>query len=162
MNVSTENFMFDLNGGRVAASRGSQQPLVHFLRDVSGLKGTRFGCGEEQCGACVVMIDGEARASCQVEVGNLEGKRVMTVEAMLETQVGMRLAEAFDARQAGQCGFCLSGILMRAYALLVQSAGMPSRENIKAALQSHLCRCGAHTRIIAAILDAGQAQEEEV
>ena len=148
-----QTIRFTVNGTPVRADAGDRSMLTAYLRDALGLKGTRYGCGQEQCGACVVLVDDEPRASCQLEVGYLAGRRVTTVEALPGSESGQRLLESFLAHQAGQCGFCLSGILMRAFALL--NSGIPlSRERIQSELDPHLCRCGAHPRIIEAVAHA--------
>jgi nicotinate dehydrogenase subunit A len=119
------------------------------LREELGLRGTRFGCGTEQCGACMVLVDGEPVTSCTREVGTLAGKAVITVEGL--GRDGLHpLQQALLDEQAGQCGYCLSGILMSAAALLERNPA-PSRAQIIAALEPHLCRCGIYNRIIRAV-----------
>jgi aerobic-type carbon monoxide dehydrogenase small subunit (CoxS/CutS family) len=144
---------FHVNGRPCEVPRDERCSLVEHLRDGLHLKATRYGCGQEQCGACVVLVDGAPRHSCQVEVGHLEGREVTTAETLADSAEGRALLAAFERLQAGQCGFCLSGILMRALAFL-RSAEDGSRTAIVGALDGHLCRCGSHPRIVAAIEDA--------
>jgi nicotinate dehydrogenase subunit A len=144
------NVRFAVNGSECEVDAGDRCSLVEHLRDTLGLKGTRYGCGQEQCGACVVLVDGEPRFSCQMEVGNLQGRAVTTIEGIAATPEGRALLAAFERRQAIQCGFCASGVLVRAAALLLES-GDGSRAAIVQALDPQLCRCGSHPRIVAAI-----------
>ncbi len=147
---------FTINGrpARVEADGGT--PLLSVLRDELGLRGTRFGCGTEQCGACMVLIDGEPAYACTREVGTLSGKTVTTVEGLSQNGVLSPLQQAFLDEQAGQCGYCLSGILVSAAALLKKTP-KPSREQIVGALDPHLCRCGIHNRVVSAVQKAGAA-----
>lgn len=140
---------FHVNGTPITLGE-SDEPLLFVLRNRLGLKATHFGCGLEQCGSCVVGIDGRARHACTLPLGALEGADVTTAEALPRDPVGTALIDAFLAEQAGQCGYCLSGILMSAFCLLKQNP-RPSREAIASALEGHLCRCGAHGGILRAI-----------
>jgi nicotinate dehydrogenase subunit A len=144
------NVRFAVNGSECEIDSGNRCSLVEHLRDTLGLKGTRYGCGQEQCGACVVLVDDEPRYSCQMEVGNLQGRAVTTIEGIAASREGRALLAAFERRQAIQCGFCASGVLVRAAALL-RGGGDGSRAAIARALEPHLCRCGSHPRILAAI-----------
>ncbi len=144
---------FRLNGAPVAPDIEDGATLLHALRGPLGLSGPRFGCGAEQCGACVVLVDDEPRYACTLPVGAVAGKRVETVEGLGTPDAPHPLQRAFLAEQAGQCGFCLSGILMAAAALLRRDP-RPGEEAVRAALDPHLCRCGAHNRIIRAVLRA--------
>jgi nicotinate dehydrogenase subunit A len=146
---------FSVNGGPCEVATDDRTSLVEHLRDTLNLKGTRYGCGQEQCGACVVLIDGAARPACQVEVGHLHGRAVTTVEALDATPEGRLLLSQFERLQAAQCGFCISGILVRASAFLRESDD-GSAGAIARALDGHLCRCGAHSRILAAVAAAWQ------
>jgi nicotinate dehydrogenase subunit A len=118
------------------------------LRDELQLKGTRFGCGAGECGACHVLVDGVSLASCNLPLWAVQGKAVTTVEGLRPA-----LAQAFVAEQAVQCGYCSSGVLVTAAALL-QRVPNPSEAEVRAALDGHLCRCGAHNRIVRAVLRA--------
>jgi nicotinate dehydrogenase subunit A len=143
-----------VNGRAVEIETDGTQPLLSLLREELALRGTRFGCGTEQCGACMVLIDGEPAYSCTREVATLAGKSVTTVEGLARNGALHPLQQAFLDEQAGQCGYCLSGILMSAAALLERNPA-PTRAQIAAALDPHLCRCGAYDRIIRAVQRAG-------
>jgi aerobic-type carbon monoxide dehydrogenase small subunit (CoxS/CutS family) len=135
-----------VNGRRVEVEAEETKPLLSVLREDLGLRGSRFGCGAEQCGACMVLVDGAPVTACTREIGSVAGRSVTTVESpTLE-----RLRQAFVDEQAGQCGYCLSGILVSAAALLKEKPS-PSRQEIVQALDRHLCRCGVHNRIVRAI-----------
>jgi len=150
---------FEVNGRSCEAPPDEHCTLVEHLRDGLHLKATRYGCGQEQCGACVVLVDGVPRNSCQLEVGHLQGRAITTAEALGDSAEGRALLQAFEQFQAAQCGFCTSGILVRALAFLRTSPDA-SRESIAQALDPHLCRCGAHPRIVAAIAQAWQVTRE--
>lgn len=125
-------------------------PLLYVLRDDLGLKGTRFGCGTGNCGSCTVLVDGRAERACQLPVWSVDGSSITTIEGLGTLEHPHPLQRAFIKFQAGQCGYCLSGIIMAA-AELIANGGEPSREKIVAALDENLCRCGAHGRIVNAI-----------
>ena len=137
---------FEVNGRPVSLDLDPTTPLLDALRNALELRGTRYGCGLEQCGSCMVLLDSKPVYACTREIGTVEGRRVTTIEGLTEH----RLHKAFLDEQAGQCGYCLSGIIVTAAALLDRNPH-PSRADIVAALDPHLCRCGAHTRIIRAI-----------
>ena len=128
----------------------SDTPLLYVLRDDLRLKGTRFGCGNGQCGACTVLLDGRAAKSCDVPLWSAEGKSITTIEGLGTHERLHPLQQAMLDFQAGQCGYCLSGIIMSA-AELIASEARPSRKKIVDSLAANLCRCGAHTRIMKAI-----------
>jgi nicotinate dehydrogenase subunit A len=150
-----------INGRPRAMRIDETATLLDALRQQPDLKGARFGCGAGQCGACAVLIDGEEKASCQLEVGNLAGKAVTTVEGLGTPEHPHALQSAFLELQAGQCGYCLTGILVGAKALLDRNPD-PSRAEIAEALSWHLCRCGAHNRIMAAVALAASRLRAEV
>jgi len=150
---------FGVNGRQVSVRIDGTMPLLAVLRNTLGLSGTRFGCGLEQCGACMVLVDGEPAYACTREVSTVAGKRVTTVEGLAGGDRLHPLQQAFLAEQAGQCGYCLSGILMSAAALLERNPA-PSRADIIAALERHLCRCGAHNRIVRAVERAAAMRSE--
>jgi nicotinate dehydrogenase subunit A len=127
-----------------------ETPLLYVLRDYLGLKGTRFGCGNGSCGSCTVLVDGRAQRSCELPVWSIEGISITTIEGLGTLDRPHPLQRAFIDFQAGQCGYCLSGIIMTA-AELIGSGAQLSREKIVAALDANLCRCGAHARIVNAI-----------
>jgi nicotinate dehydrogenase subunit A len=147
-----------VNGQPVHVDGDGTKPLLAVLRDELGLRGTRFGCGTEQCGACMVLIDGEPSFSCARAIESLAGRTVTTVEGLSSDGALSSLQQAFLDEQAGQCGYCLSGILISATALLAHNA-RPSRSEIATALDRHLCRCGVHNRIMRAVTRAALASE---
>jgi nicotinate dehydrogenase subunit A len=146
----TSPVAFRLNGRDVAVQPESGQSLLDVLRNTLQLKATRMGCGQGQCGACRVMVDGHALAACETPLWAVEGKSVTTVEGLGQRSAPHVLQTAFIEEQAMQCGFCTSGILMSAAALL-QRQPQPSRQEIVQVLDGHLCRCGAHNRVVRAI-----------
>ena len=139
-----------VNGETRDVSVDPDTPLLYVLRNDLGLKGTRAGCAEGQCMSCTVLLDGRPQTACMVPVGSVASQRVETVEALVCDGLNHPLVDSLLEEQAGQCGYCLAGILMRAKALL-DRGGVPSRAEIAAALDDHLCRCGAHDRILRAI-----------
>jgi len=149
-----------VNGRAHEIEAATTTPLLDVLRGHLGLTGSRHGCGLEQCGACKVLIDGVPEYSCSREIGTLEGRAVTTVEALGSVDRPHPLQQAFLDEQAGQCGYCLSGILISAKALLDRNP-TPSRADVVAALDPHLCRCGTHPRIIRAVLRAAARLREE-
>ena len=147
---------FVVNGAPVHVETDGTKPLLSVLRDELALRGSRFGCGTEQCGACMVLIDGQPEYSCAREIQSLAGKTVTTVEGLSQNGKLHPLQQAFLDEQAGQCGYCLSGILISAAALLARNP-RPDRREIAAALDRHLCRCGMHNRVLRAVARAGAA-----
>ncbi len=145
-----------VNDRSVTVAADGSTPLLSVLRDELGLRGTKYGCGTEQCGACVVLIDGEPSYSCTREVGTVGGKSITTIEGLSKDGALSPLQQAFIDEQAGQCGYCLSGILIAATALLTKNP-KPSRDDIVAALDPHLCRCGIHNRVVRAVQKASGA-----
>ena len=143
-----------VNGEAVRVVADGGEPLLSVLREQLGLRGSRFGCGSEQCGACMVLIDGEPAYSCARAIESLAGRSVTTVEGLGGRLEPLR--QAFLDEQAGQCGYCLSGILIAAAALLARNP-RPCRGEIAAALDRHLCRCGVHNRVIRAVQKAAMA-----
>jgi len=146
----TRAVAFQLNGQHLSVTDQSGQTLLDLLRNTLALKATRMGCGQGQCGACRVMLDGHAVAACETPVWAIEGKAVTTLEGLGSRSAPHALQTAFIEEQAMQCGFCTSGILMSAAALL-QRQPHPSRQDIVQAIDGHLCRCGAHNRVVRAI-----------
>ena len=146
---------FELNGAPVAAEIEPEASLLGALRGPLGLSGPRFGCGAEQCGACVVLLDGAPAFACSLPVSAAAGKRVETVEGLGTPEAPHPLQRAFLDLQAGQCGYCLSGILMAAAALL-RRVPRPTEAEVRQALDPHLCRCGSHNRILRAVLRAAE------
>jgi nicotinate dehydrogenase subunit A len=143
---------FTLNGKPVEVKAGESTPLLYVLRNDFGLVGTRFGCGSGQCGACFVMVEGNPIASCDPPVSFVAGKSVMTVEGLHG-----KVQKALIAEQAAQCGYCMSGIIISATALLARNA-TPSEKDVKEALDKNLCRCGSHNRVVRAVMRAAREQ----
>jgi isoquinoline 1-oxidoreductase subunit alpha len=131
-------------------------PLLWALRDVLGLTGTKFGCGIAQCGACTVHVDGAALRSCMLPVGALNGRAVTTIEGIGATPVGAKVQKAWLDLEVVQCGYCQTGQIMSAAALLA-STPMPDDADINAAMAGNICRCGTYVRIREAIKEAAKA-----
>jgi nicotinate dehydrogenase subunit A len=146
---------FEVNGVEHSSQADDATPLLYILRNDLKLKGAKFGCGLGQCGACTVLIDGQSAMSCDTPLWAVDGKSVTTIEATAGNEVLPVLQRAFVAEQAMQCGYCASGIIMSAAALLARDAD-PDESAIKAALARNLCRCGAHTRMIKAVQRAAR------
>lgn len=144
-----------VNGEPSRLTADGASPLLLALRNGLHLRGTRHGCATGHCGACTVLIDNRPTTSCNTPLEAVAGQNVETIEAFERDAIGKALLAAFMHEQAGQCGYCLAGILVEAKALLQQHAS-PSRAEIAAALDGHLCRCGAHSRILNAIERAAQ------
>ena len=143
--------MFNVNGKPVSVFPANEEaPLLDVLRNELGLMGTRFGCGLEQCGCCMVLIDGQPEKCCTKPVWSVDGKTIVTVEGLGTPEKPHALQQAFLDEQAGQCGYCLSGILISAKALLDKNP-KPTRAEIAAALDGNICRCGSHNRIMRAV-----------
>ena len=139
-----------VNGRAVSVTAEADTPLLDILRNHLGLLGTKFGCGQEQCGCCMVLVDGHPEKSCGKALSTVAGKTIVTIEGLGTRERPHPLQQAFLDEQAGQCGYCLSGILISAKALLDQNPA-PSRAEIAAALDDNICRCGSHIRILRAI-----------
>jgi nicotinate dehydrogenase subunit A len=139
-----------VNGEARRVDAAETTSLLEALRNHLGLMGTRYGCGQEQCGCCMVLVDGQTAYACTRELGTVAGREVTTVEGLGTPARLHPLQQAFLDEQAGQCGYCLSGILISAKALLDRNPN-PSRADIVTALDKHLCRCGAHQRILRAV-----------
>jgi len=145
-----------VNGAECAIEAEADTPLLYALRNDLGLKGTRFGCGSGLCGACFVLVDGHPTPACDTPLWSVEGKRVTTVEGLAGPDAQHPLQEAFLAEQAAQCGYCTSGILISAAALIANNPS-PTESEVRAALDRNLCRCGSHNRMVRAVLRvAGQ------
>jgi nicotinate dehydrogenase subunit A len=139
-----------VNGKAVSVAGDATTPLLDVLRNQLDLKGSRYGCGLEQCGSCMVLLDGEPIYACSREIGTVAGRSLPPSEGLGSVAQPHPLQQAFLDEQAGQCGYCLSGLLMSAKALLDRNPS-PTRADIVAALDKHLCRCGAHPRILRAV-----------
>jgi len=148
----SEGVKFSVNGKPVEVKANENTPLLYVLRNDLGLVGTRFGCGSGQCGACFVLVDGKPMASCDLPVSFAEGKSLTTVEGL-----NGKVQKALLAEQAAQCGYCMSGIIVAATALLARNAS-PSETEVKEALDKNLCRCGSHNRVVRAVMRAAREQ----
>jgi nicotinate dehydrogenase subunit A len=140
----------EVNGERHSVAAEPETPLLYVLRNHLGLMGTRFGCGSGQCGACFVLVDGRAMASCDMPLSLAVNRKITTIEGLNGEHP---VQKALERHQAAQCGYCMSGIVISAVALLANEKS-PSEERIRAALDKNLCRCGSHNRVVRAILDA--------
>ena len=147
---------FELNGQRAELDLPGDMPLLWALRDVVGLTGTKFGCGMALCGACTVHLDGVAVRACQTPLSAVGGKRVTTIEAIGQTALGRSVQKAWLDEEVVQCGYCQSGQIMSACALLKQTP-RPSDAEIDAAMSGNICRCGTYSRIRVAIHRAADA-----
>ena len=152
---------FTLNGRPARVEAEASELLLDVLRGRLGLTGARFGCGAGQCGACAVLLDGAAAFACAVDMGAVAGRAVTTVEGLGTPQAPHPLQAAFLELQAGQCGYCLSGLLIGAAGLLARNPD-PSRAEIAEALDGHLCRCGVHNRVLDAVALAASRMREGV
>jgi nicotinate dehydrogenase subunit A len=145
-----------VNGTTVSITAGADIPLLDVLRNHLGLTGTKFGCGLEQCGCCMVLIDAKPQKSCGKPLSAVAGKEILTIEGLGTPERPHPLQQAFLDEQAGQCGYCLPGILISAKALLDRNPS-PSRAQIAEALDDNICRCGSHIRILRAVERAAAA-----
>jgi len=158
----TQTFSFTVNGRAVSVTTENEEtPLLAVLRNELGLMGTRFGCGLEQCGCCMVLIDGAPEKCCAKPVWSVAGKSITTIEGLGTAERPHPLQQAFLDEQAGQCGYCLSGIIVSAKALLERNPA-PSRTEIAQALDGNICRCGSHNRIIRAVERAAATMRAKV
>lgn len=144
-----------INGTKHQIDIEPETPLLWVLRDELGMTGTKYGCGVAQCGACTVLVNGEATRSCVTPVDSVADAEITTIEAIAEDEIGRKVVAAWVDKQVPQCGYCQSGQVMAATALLKQSA-KPSEEDIAAAMVN-LCRCGTYNAIAAAVRQAAQA-----
>lgn len=145
----------DVNGAARAVTSEETTPLVYILRNDLGLKGTRVGCGQGVCGSCTVLMDGRSIQACNTPVSAAVGHRITTIEGLATAGALHPLQQAFIDEQAGQCGYCLTGIIMGAAALLRQNP-TPTEAEIASGLDMHLCRCGSYERIVRAIRRASR------
>jgi nicotinate dehydrogenase subunit A len=150
-----EPITLNVNGVQHTVHAEPDTPLLYILRNDLKLKGAKFGCGLGQCGACMVLIDGHNVMSCDTPLWAAAGKSITTVEALGTLDAPGVLQRAFIAEQAAQCGYCMSGAIMTASALLARNPD-PTETDIKQALARNLCRCGTHTRIIKAVQRAAR------
>ena len=154
------SLQLNVNGEKKRITVEETALLLDVLRDELGISGARYGCGAGECGSCSVLVDGEEKHACMTEVGFVAGKSIVTVEGLGTPARPHPLQAAFLELQAGQCGYCLSGILIGAKALLDRNPD-PSRAEIAKALAGHLCRCGVHNRILDAVAFAASRMRDE-
>jgi carbon-monoxide dehydrogenase small subunit len=150
---------FTLNRKRVRLETDDERMLLWVLRSDLALTGTKYGCGEAHCGACTVVVNGKAVRSCQTALKEVAGKEVLTIEGLAQNGRLHPLQEAFVEHDALQCGFCTPGMIMNAYALLLEQPA-PSEADIVKGMEENLCRCAAHARIIRAIQAAAEQIKE--
>ena len=153
-----ETIDFILNGESTRLTVDEDRMLLWVLRTDLNLTGTKYGCGEGYCGACIVIVDNEAVRSCQFPVKNVDGKEVITIEGLAKDERLHPLQEAFIEHDALQCGFCTPGMILNAYSLLLRNPH-PTRQEIIESMDDNLCRCGSHTRIILAVQTAAEKTE---
>jgi aerobic-type carbon monoxide dehydrogenase small subunit (CoxS/CutS family) len=149
---------FTLNGKPTRLTVDEERPLLWVLRDDLGLTGAKFGCGEGLCGSCTVLVNNEAVRSCVTRVAEVEGKRVLTIEGVSDGDRLHAIQQAFVKHVAFQCGYCTPGVIMGAYALLLKNP-KATRADIVKQMDAHLCRCGAHVRILSAIETAAASMK---
>jgi aerobic-type carbon monoxide dehydrogenase small subunit (CoxS/CutS family) len=153
-----EKIRFTLNGRKTEITTDPSQTLLWVLRNQLGLTGTKYGCGNGFCGSCTVLIDNEPIRSCTVPVGDVSGRKVVTIEGLARNGRLHPLQQAFIDHDALQCGFCTPGMIMTAVGLLIKNPS-PSRQEIIDGLEENLCRCGSHTRIIDAVETAAKVMK---
>lgn len=154
----TETFELTVNGEPCEVSGAPDTTLLHVLRDQLGLVGSRFGCGIGLCGACFVLLDGRPAPACDIPLWSAAGKTITTVEGLADGETLHPVQQAILDEQAAQCGYCISGILVSAAALLAENPH-PDEQAVAAALDRHLCRCGAQPRVVRAVVRAGRAEQ---
>lgn len=149
--------MLRINGKNRQIASDPEMPLLFVLRNELKLKGAKLGCGLEQCGACAVLVDGKTELSCVSPAATFEGRDIVTVEGLAEHEIGRRVQAAFVKANAAQCGYCTSGLVVAVTGLMSDGAES-SRTKIKEALETHLCRCGSHPRVLRAVEIARESQ----
>jgi nicotinate dehydrogenase subunit A len=154
--MTMPTYTLDVNGEpRSVEVRDPDEPLLYVLRNALNLTGAKFGCGLGQCGACTVIVDGDAVRSCSLPVSKAAGKKITTVEGLGTPNAPHPLQAAFVAEQAAQCGYCITGMVMSGAAALARKPDL-TREEAQKALAGNLCRCGTHERIVRAMLRASR------
>ena len=144
-----------VNGRSHDIAAPDDAPLLFVLRNDLQLNGPKYGCGLSQCGACIVLVDGQPVRSCVVPAGSVVGQEITTLEGLGTIEAPSRLQQAFIDEQAAQCGYCLNGMIMSAQALLSRNP-KPSEQDVRHALDGNLCRCGVHNRIVRAVMRASR------
>jgi nicotinate dehydrogenase subunit A len=150
---------FRLNGKSVTLKVAEYRPLLWTLRTDLALTGVKYACGEGLCGACTVLVNGEAVLSCQTPVEDVDGAEVVTIEGLAQNGKLHPIQQAFIDHDAMQCGFCTSGMIMKAYSFLAENY-QPTQDEIIAAMDDNLCRCGSHVRIVQAIQTAARRMKK--
>jgi aerobic-type carbon monoxide dehydrogenase small subunit (CoxS/CutS family) len=146
---------FTLNGKKTEITVDPTLTLLWVLRDQFGLSGTKYGCGEGLCGSCTVLIDNEVYRSCSIQIGDIAGQSIITIEGLSSNGQLHPIQSAFIEKDALQCGYCTPGMIISAYGLLLNNPE-PTRQEVIEGMEGNLCRCGAHIRIIEAIQSAGR------
>ncbi len=146
---------FKLNDKDVRIDVSATAPLLAVLSNDLAMNGVKFGCGKSQCGACAVLVDGDPVRSCATQISAVSGRSVVTLEGLTQNGKPSKLQQAFIDEQAAQCGYCVSGMIIQAQALLDRNPN-PSDSEVRTALNGNLCRCGAHNRIVRAVLRAAK------
>jgi nicotinate dehydrogenase subunit A len=144
-----------VNGRAQEVAVPDDTPLLYVLRNDLKLNGPKYGCGLSQCGACTVLVDGQAVRSCVTPVGSVTGQDITTLEGLGTLEKPSKLQQAFIDEQAAQCGYCINGMIMSAQALLNKSP-KPSEAQVRSALDGNLCRCGVHNRVVRAVMRASR------
>jgi len=150
---------FRLNGKSVTLKVAEDRPLLWTLRTDLALTGVKYACGEGLCGACTVLVNGEAVLSCQTPVEDVDGAEIVTIEGLAQNGKLHPIQQAFIDHDAMQCGFCTSGMIMKAYSFLAENY-QPTQDEIIAAMDDNLCRCGSHVRIVQAIQTAARRMKK--
>lgn len=153
-------YSFKVNGKNITVEASDTTTLLEVLREDLGLTGTKEGCGKGECGACTVLLNGEAVNSCIIFVPQVEGQEVITIEGLNEDFQSKHIQEAFIDEGAVQCGFCIPGMVVSSKALLMKKSN-PSKEDIREGLSGNLCRCTGYTKIINAVEEAARRMEDE-
>lgn len=154
---SDQRFEISVNGQRRSVEVSPDTPLLYVLRDTLGMQGTRFGCGLAQCGACTIHLDGTPTRSCVYPISGVGTQRITTIEGLADGEKMSALQRSFLEEQAAQCGYCTSGMIMTAAALLERTPH-PNEAQIRSALDGNLCRCGTHLRVIRAVAAVGSGK----
>ena len=156
----THEIRFTLNGVQQRATVAIETSALTMLREVIGLTGTKYGCGEGECGACTILVDGASVNACLLFAVDCDGRTLTTIEGLANDRRGQALRDAFVAHGAVQCGFCTPGMVMQATQLLTSQAA-PDVATVQRAIEGNLCRCTGYQKIVDAIVDAGQALAAE-
>lgn len=156
-----QKFVLNVNDRLYPVNVEADTPLLYVLRNDLGLTGPKFGCGLEQCGSCMMLLDDEALPSCRRPVAHVVGKKIITLEGLTTQKEARLLQQAFIQEQAAQCGFCINGMIISAFALL-RNQQSPSTNEIKAGLYRVLCRCGTYSRIVKAVQRAAEVRKDQL